>query len=40
MVRHMETIPGFDRIAQVPWYPDKKYPGVIAHAQSELRARS
>lgn len=40
MVRHMETIPGFDRIAQMPWYPDKRYPGVIARSQSELRARS
>jgi diketogulonate reductase-like aldo/keto reductase len=40
MVRHMETIPGFDRIAQMPWYPDKRYPGVIARSQSALRARS
>jgi hypothetical protein len=40
MVRHMESIPGFDRIAQMPWYPDKRYPGIIGRAQSELRARS
>jgi diketogulonate reductase-like aldo/keto reductase len=40
MVRHMETIPGFDRIAEMPWYPDKRYPGVIGRAQGELRARS
>jgi diketogulonate reductase-like aldo/keto reductase len=40
MVRHMETIPGFDRIAEMPWYPDKRYPGVIGRAQGDLRARS
>jgi diketogulonate reductase-like aldo/keto reductase len=40
MVRHMETIPGFDRIADMPWYPGKRYPGIIARAQAELRARS
>jgi diketogulonate reductase-like aldo/keto reductase len=40
MVRHMEAIPGFDRVAQLPWYPDKRYPGVIGRAQGELRARS
>jgi diketogulonate reductase-like aldo/keto reductase len=40
MLRHMETIPGFDRIAEMPWYPDKRYPGIIGRAQAELRARS
>jgi diketogulonate reductase-like aldo/keto reductase len=40
MVRHMETIPGFDKVTQMPWYPDKRYPGIIGRAQSELRARS
>jgi diketogulonate reductase-like aldo/keto reductase len=40
MVRHMETIRGFDRIAQMPWYPDKRYPGIIGRSQSELRARA
>jgi diketogulonate reductase-like aldo/keto reductase len=40
MVQHMETISGFDRIAEMPWYPDKRYPGVIGRSQSELRARS
>jgi diketogulonate reductase-like aldo/keto reductase len=40
MVRHMETVPGFDQIATMPWYPDKRYPGVIGRAQGELRARS
>lgn len=40
MVRHMETIPGFDKIADMPWYPDKRYPGIIGRAQSQLRSRS
>jgi diketogulonate reductase-like aldo/keto reductase len=40
MVRYMESIPGFEKVTQMPWYPDKRYPGVIGRAQSELRARS
>ncbi len=40
MLRHMETIQGFDRIAQMPWYPDKRYVGIIARSQAELRART
>lgn len=39
MVKHMESLPGFDKLAQMPWYPGKKYPGVIAQAQGALRAR-
>ncbi|WP_246702652.1 aldo/keto reductase [Starkeya sp. ORNL1] len=40
MVQHMETIPAFSRIAQMPWYPDKTYEGVIRRAQAQMRARS
>lgn len=40
MVRHMESIPGFARLAEMPWYPGKAYPGVIGRAQAELRGRS
>jgi diketogulonate reductase-like aldo/keto reductase len=40
MVRHMETIPGFEKLAQMPWYPDKKFDGVISHAQKALRSRA
>jgi diketogulonate reductase-like aldo/keto reductase len=40
MVRHMETIPGFDRLAEKPWYPDKAFPGVISRAQRNLRGRT
>jgi diketogulonate reductase-like aldo/keto reductase len=39
MLRHMEGIPGFDRLASMPWYPDKTYPGVIGQAQRSLRGR-
>jgi diketogulonate reductase-like aldo/keto reductase len=40
MVRHMETIPGFDTLDEMPWYPEKAYPGVIGRAQRELRSRT
>lgn len=39
MLRHMEGIPGFDKLASMPWYPDKAYPGVIGQAQRNLRGR-
>jgi len=37
MVRHMETIPGFDRLAAMPPYPGKTFNGVIRRAQSRRR---
>jgi diketogulonate reductase-like aldo/keto reductase len=40
MVRHMETIPGFDKIAEMAWYPGKTFRGVISHAQQDLRKRT
>jgi diketogulonate reductase-like aldo/keto reductase len=40
MVKHMETIPDFAKIAQMAWYPDKKYPGIIGRSQAEIRARA
>jgi diketogulonate reductase-like aldo/keto reductase len=39
MVRHMESIPAFLRLAEMPWYPGKKYSGLIAQAQEALRKR-
>lgn len=41
MVRHMETIPGFGSIGNMPWYPGKDalYHGQIRQAQSLARAR-
>lgn len=35
MVRHMETIPGFDKLAGMPWYPGKQFRGVINRAQRQ-----
>ena len=40
MARHMQGLPGFDRISEMPWYPGKQYHGIIGRAQAELRARS
>lgn len=40
MVQHMESIPGFAGIGEMPWYPDKRYPGLINQAQAALRART
>ena len=37
MLRHMETIPGFDKLHETPPYPGKAYNGIIRRAQS-LRA--
>jgi len=39
MLRHLESIPGFDELAGTPWYPDKQYRGTVTRAQGELRAR-
>ena len=39
MVRHMEGIPGFDTLARMAPYPGKRYPGIIARAQADLRRR-
>ncbi|MGK6353847.1 aldo/keto reductase [Sphingomonas sp. DT-207] len=33
MLQHVEALPGFDRLLREPWYPGKRYPGVIARAQ-------
>ncbi|HSI40452.1 MAG TPA: aldo/keto reductase [Xanthobacteraceae bacterium] len=41
MVRHMEGMPGFDKIAEMPWYPGKNamYQGLIRRNQALLRKR-
>jgi diketogulonate reductase-like aldo/keto reductase len=38
MVRHMESIPGFDKLAEMPPYPGKTYNGLIRRAQSQRQA--
>ena len=43
MLRHMESIPGFDQLDRQgarSWYPGKTYPGLVGRALSELRART
>lgn len=40
MIAHMESIPGFATLASMPWYPDKRYSGLIGRSQAALRARS
>ena len=40
MVRYMEGIEGFDRIASMPWYPGKSYRGLVSRAQQAIDARS
>jgi diketogulonate reductase-like aldo/keto reductase len=29
MVQHMESLPGFDKITQTPWYPGKQFSGLV-----------
>ncbi|MGL5940373.1 MAG: aldo/keto reductase [Waterburya sp.] len=29
MVQHMKSIPGFDKITQTPWYPNKQFTGLV-----------
>lgn len=29
MVRHMESLPGFGNLAQIPWYPGKQFSGMV-----------
>lgn len=38
MVKHMETIPGFDKLHETPAYPGKVYDGIIRRAQSARAA--
>jgi diketogulonate reductase-like aldo/keto reductase len=39
MVAHMETVPGFATVGDMPWYPGKTFPGVIAQGQAAIRSR-
>lgn len=30
MVKHMESLPGFDKLAQTPPYPGKRFTGLVS----------
>lgn len=38
MLKHMETIPGFDKLHETPPYPGKTYNGIIRRAQAQRAA--
>lgn len=38
MVKHMEGIPGFDKLHETPPYPGKAYNGIIRRAQAARAA--
>ena len=40
MLRHMESIPGFDKLHETPPYPGKAYSGIIRRAQAQRAAAS
>jgi aryl-alcohol dehydrogenase-like predicted oxidoreductase len=40
MLEHMQTSPGFDRVTAQPWYPGKRYPGVVNRGMAAIQARS
>lgn len=40
MARHVASLPGASELLKQPWYPGKRYPGLIGRAQAEIRARA
>ena len=40
MVKHMETIPGFDKLQEMPAYPGKSYEGLIRRAMNARAAQA
>lgn len=40
MLDHMQAMPGFDRVTARPWYPGKRYPGVVNRAMAAVQART
>jgi len=39
MRTHLQSLPGFDTLQSMPWYPDKSYSGLIAQSQRAIRSR-
>ncbi len=40
MLEHMQAMPGFDRVTGRPWYPGKRYPGVVNRAMAAVQKRT
>jgi aryl-alcohol dehydrogenase-like predicted oxidoreductase len=40
MLRHMQSMRGFEGLTRRPWYPGKSYPGLVTQALGALRQRS
>ncbi|GAA3393628.1 aldo/keto reductase [Cryptosporangium minutisporangium] len=40
MHAHLAALPGFDQVTRTPWYPGRRYPGLVARSQAAVRARS
>lgn len=40
MLEHMQAIPGFDKVTEQPWYPGKRYPGIVNRDMAAIQARS
>ena len=40
MLEQMQTIPGFDRVTRQPWYPGKRYPGVVNRQMAVVQGQS
>jgi aryl-alcohol dehydrogenase-like predicted oxidoreductase len=40
MLEHLQEMPGFDRVTDRPWYPGKRYPGVVNRAMTAVQSRT
>jgi diketogulonate reductase-like aldo/keto reductase len=40
MLEHLQAMPGFDGVTKRPWYPGKRYPGVVNRAMAAVQART
>jgi diketogulonate reductase-like aldo/keto reductase len=40
MYQHVQDLPGFKKLAKMPWYPGKTFTGLVAQAESRIRSRA
>jgi aryl-alcohol dehydrogenase-like predicted oxidoreductase len=40
MLEHLRAMPGFDAVTRQPWYPGKRYPGLVNQSMNAVQARS